>query len=170
MRKSKKSKYIYFSCHQFTFLKVIMSVNIYIKNAYKDKGGKMSKKIRTLTSIIIVVMVLTFSTTISFGSIGVASSSIDRAENYISASAGLSFSGNTATARGTIKGISKTTKTKIHLYLQRLEGSRWVNVGDWQIEKNEPNLSLIKVLRLAQAINIEQRQFAPHMLGRQLKM
>ena len=65
---------------------------------------------------------------------------------YVTATANLSISSaGKATATGTISGlVGTTTKTTVHLYLQKYENGEWVDVEDW-VESNETvNTSLTK--------------------------
>lgn len=68
-----------------------------------------------------------------------------KAVNYSSASASISFSDGTATCPGKIRGIAgKTTKTSVHLYLQKYVNGNWINVADWTSSGNTVNRVLTK--------------------------
>ena len=66
------------------------------------------------------------------------------AEYHSAASATLSISSSgVATAKGSIVGIlGTTTKTTVHLYLQRYEDGEWVDVDDWILSQNTVSSTL----------------------------
>lgn len=66
------------------------------------------------------------------------------AEYHSGASATLSISSKgVATAKGSIVGvIGTTTKTTVHLYLQRYEDGEWVDVDDWILSQNTVSSTL----------------------------
>ena len=66
------------------------------------------------------------------------------AEYHSAASATLSISSSgVATAKGSIIGIlGTTTKTTVHLYLQRYEDGEWVDVDDWTLSQNTVSTTL----------------------------
>lgn len=66
------------------------------------------------------------------------------AEYHSSADASLSISSSgVATAKGFIIGIlGTTTKTTVHLYLQRYEDGEWVDVDDWTLSQNTVSTTL----------------------------
>lgn len=67
------------------------------------------------------------------------------ATNHSSASATLSISGGKAECSGKIRGIiGKTTKTSIHLYLQKYTDGTWKNVDDWTSSGDTVNRTLTK--------------------------
>ncbi len=64
---------------------------------------------------------------------------------YRSANAFLNISGGEATAKGNIYGYAGvTTKTTVHLYLQRYKDGKWENVDDWLSTGETVNRSLTK--------------------------
>ena len=66
------------------------------------------------------------------------------AEYYSSAKASLTISSSgKAEVTGKIVGIlGTTTKTTVHLYLQRYEDGEWVDVGDWILSQNTVSTTL----------------------------
>ena len=68
------------------------------------------------------------------------------AEYHFSSKASLTISsGGVAEATGKIVGLAGvTTKTTVHLYLQRYEGGEWVDVADWISSNDAVNTTLIK--------------------------
>jgi hypothetical protein len=73
------------------------------------------------------------------------------AENYRSASAllGISSTG-VATVTGAIYGMSgTTTKTTVHLYLQRYVNGAWEDVDDWVSSGETANRTLTKEKQVA---------------------
>ncbi|MBR4862680.1 MAG: hypothetical protein IKU09_10825 [Firmicutes bacterium] len=66
------------------------------------------------------------------------------AEYYMSARASLSISSSgIAEATGRITGkAGTTTKTTVHLYLQRYEDGEWVDVDDWILSQNTVSTTL----------------------------
>ena len=66
------------------------------------------------------------------------------AEYHSAANATLSISSSgVATAKGSIIGIlGTTTKTTVHLYLQRYEDGEWVDVDDWLLSQNAVSTTL----------------------------
>ncbi len=68
------------------------------------------------------------------------------AEYYFSASAGLTISSSgMAEAKGKLTGLTGvTTKTTVHLYLQRYKDGKWENVDDWLSTGETVNRSLTK--------------------------
>lgn len=77
-------------------------------------------------------LILLLTAQIAFGAVSSTPDIELMAENYSSASATISLSGNTAEVTGKIVGrAGKTTKTSIHLYLQQYKNGSWVNVDDW---------------------------------------
>ena len=68
------------------------------------------------------------------------------AEYHSSADASLSISSSgVATAKGFIIGIlGTTTKTTVHLYLQRYEDGEWVDVDDWLVSNDSVTTSVAK--------------------------
>lgn len=64
---------------------------------------------------------------------------------YRSANAFLNISSGEATAEGNIYGYSGiTTKTTVHLYLQRYKDGKWEDVDDWLSTGETVNRSLTK--------------------------
>ena len=66
------------------------------------------------------------------------------AEYYLSESASLTISSSgVATSTGKITGkVGTTTKTTVHLYLQRYENGEWVDVDDWILSQNTVSTTL----------------------------
>ena len=67
------------------------------------------------------------------------------AQYYFSASASLTISSTgLAKPSGSIMGIAgTTTKTTVHLYLQRYEGGTWVDVDDWLVSNESVTTSAV---------------------------
>ena len=65
------------------------------------------------------------------------------AQYYFSVSASLTISSSgLAKPSGSIMGIAgTTTKTTVHLYLQRYEDGDWVDVDDWLVSNNSATTS-----------------------------
>lgn len=69
----------------------------------------------------------------------------EKAANYSSTIVTLSISGGVATCYGKITGITgKTTKTSVHLYLQKYNKGTWENVKDWSSSGNTASRTLSK--------------------------
>ena len=68
------------------------------------------------------------------------------AEYHFSSKASLTISsGGVAEATGKIVGLTGvTTKTTVHLYLQRYEDGEWVDIADWISSNNSVNTTLVK--------------------------
>lgn len=68
------------------------------------------------------------------------------AEYHFSSKASLTISSNgVAESTGKIVGLTGvTTKTTVHLYLQRYEDGEWVNVADWISSNEAVNTTLVK--------------------------
>ena len=87
---------------------------------------------RKFKVMLTVCLVLLLTAQVAFGAVSSTPNIELMAENYSSASATISLSGNTAEVTGKIIGrAGKTTKTSIHLYLQQYKNGSWVNVDDW---------------------------------------
>lgn len=87
---------------------------------------------RKFKVMLTVCLVLLLTAQVAFGAVSSTPDIELMAENYSSASATISLSGNTAEVTGKIIGrAGKTTKTSIHLYLQQYKNGSWVNVDDW---------------------------------------
>lgn len=90
----------------------------------------MKKKITVSVAMICILIIGTCSTAFATTDDGIVPPR--HISNYVTASAELSISNTTATCRGTVKGTAgKTTKTSIHLYLQRYANGVWTDIDDW---------------------------------------
>lgn len=108
----------------------------------------MRKKIKLTIVVLCISMLSTCATT--FASTNDVPTYDTYAINYSSASASISVSGNRATSSGKIWGISgKTTKTSIHLYLQKYANGVWVNVDDWTSSGNTVNRTISKTKNIS---------------------
>lgn len=103
------------------------------------------KKIIVL--LICLCMLLACSFTTVFGTAEGADNIFPMAENYINASASISRTGSNIRATGTINGkIGKTTKTEIHLYLQKYLRGKWLNVSEWSSSSATETSALSKTV------------------------
>lgn len=104
----------------------------------------MKRRIK-LVIVCICISLFGMSSVVSAGTVDDGNDVGSKASNYTSASASISISGGTAKCTGSIKGIvGKTTKTSVHLYLQKYSGSNWINVADWSSSGNTVTRSLSK--------------------------
>jgi hypothetical protein len=73
------------------------------------------------------------------------------AEYHFSSKASLTISSSgVAEATGKIVGLTGvTTKTTVHLYLQRYENGEWVDIDDWISSNNTVNTTLVKTKTVA---------------------
>lgn len=103
----------------------------------------MKRKIKLIIAILCISMLGTCAT--AFAAINEEPIYGTNAVNYSSAAASISISSGTATCSGKIWGIAgKTTKTSVHLYLQKYTNGAWVNVADWTSSGNTVNRILSK--------------------------
>ena len=72
-------------------------------------------------------------------------------EYYYSAKATLAISPNgTATVTGKISGLTGvTTKTTVHLYLQKKESGNWIDVDDWVLSNDTSDTTLQRTKSVA---------------------
>ena len=93
---------------------------------------------RTIIKCLLVCLLVTMALVPVYAAIGQGNEISPMALYYRYADAGISISSSgSATVDGTIVGITgTTTKTTVHLYLQRYEDGEWVDVADW-VKSNE---------------------------------
>lgn len=98
------------------------------ENAFEGGGEIM----RTLKILLTACLVLLLTVSNAFGAVSPVPDVKLMAENYSTASATISISGNAVKVGSQIIGrAGKTSKTSIHLYLQQYKNGRWENVDDW---------------------------------------
>ena len=108
----------------------------------------MKRKIKFTIAIFCIAMLGTC--TAAFAAINNESTYDVCAVNYTSASASISIYGKTATCSGKIWGTTgKTTKTSVHLYLQKYKNGTWINVANWRSSGNTVNRTISKTKNIS---------------------
>ena len=100
----------------------------------------MKRKLLTVCMMVVLVVVTAVPAYAALPESGIEL----MAEYHSAANATLSISSSgVATAKGSIIGIlGTTTKTTVHLYLQRYENGAWVDVDDWTLSQNTVSTTL----------------------------
>lgn len=124
------------------------------------------KKVKRLTVFLTLVILLAFASTTVLGAENDFSEIITYADNYISADAQISISGNAATVQGRIIGkTGVTTKTVINLYLQQYKGGKWTTVGQWSSSGESVTRILTKTKTVAKGYKYRSKAVCTAYVG-----
>ena len=108
----------------------------------------MTKK---LAAFIMAVCILLGCLTVSASAAVTNNSDVSvMAVYYRTASVTLTISSDTARLSGSVVGYKETTtKTSVHLYLQKYSNGKWSNIADWSSTKNASSCMLSKTKALS---------------------